>query len=302
MMATNEPSIHHKRTVALAGNPNSGKTTLFNALTGLRQKVGNYAGVTVERKTGSLRLPNGEEWDVLDLPGTYSLTARSPEEAIARNVLLGEMSDTPRPDAIVIVLDASNLDRNLYLATQILEMGLPTVLALNMTDVAEGAGIKIDADALAEKLGVPVVPMIASRDEGVDRLKKRLTEEIPKPPSRQWRMNDATERAISKIADALRGTTDLPPTTYDAEAIRLIGMEGEAERITARGGERLAEAVADARKALADAGQSTATFEAENRYVWIRSVTRGTVQKRDAYQINNSDRADAVLTNRVLGP
>src|SRR6478672_9961802 len=125
------------RRVAIAGNPNCGKSTIFNALTGLRQKVGNYPGVTVERKEGTFFGSHGEQMTLLDLPGCYSLQARSPDEAVARDVLLGRVPGTPRPDVIVVAVDASNLERNLYLAAQILELSLPVILALNMVDMAE---------------------------------------------------------------------------------------------------------------------------------------------------------------------
>src|ERR1041384_2757119 len=130
-------------TIALAGNPNSGKTTLFNALTGLRQKVANYPGVTVEKKTGRCILSEkagGAECQIIDLPGTYSLASRSPDEHVARQVVLGQIEGTPRPDVIVVVADASNLERNLYLVTQVLELGRPVVVALSMVDVAQQQG------------------------------------------------------------------------------------------------------------------------------------------------------------------
>src|SRR5687768_683548 len=132
-------------TVALAGNPNSGKTTIFNALTGLRQKVANYPGVTVEKKTGRFELPGGGAWvSVIDLPGTYSLISRSPDELVAMEVLRGLRADTPAPDVVVVVVDASNLQRNLYLVSQLIELGRPMVVALNMTDVAERRGQPVD--------------------------------------------------------------------------------------------------------------------------------------------------------------
>src|SRR5687768_10345561 len=140
-------------TVALAGNPNSGKTTVFNALTGLRQKVANYPGVTVEKKTGRCKLPDGAWVDVIDLPGTYSLISRSPDEQIAMEVLRGLRPGTPAPDVVVVVVDASNLQRNLYLVSQLIELGRPMVVALNMTDVAERRGQPIDAGKLQELLG-----------------------------------------------------------------------------------------------------------------------------------------------------
>src|SRR3954471_6236782 len=142
-------------TVALAGNPNSGKTTIFNALTGLRQKVANYPGVTVEKKTGRARLDDGTKIHVIDLPGTYSLISRSPDEVVAMEVLRGLRADTPPPDAVIVVVDASNLQRNLYLVSQLIELGRPMVVALNMMDIAERRGLKISAERLEAELGVP---------------------------------------------------------------------------------------------------------------------------------------------------
>src|SRR3977135_1744388 len=145
-------------TVALVGNPNTGKTTLFNALAGMRQHVGNYPGVTGETKKGQMHFA-GQAVDLLDLPGTYSLAPRSPDEMVAVDVLLGQQVGEPRPDVVVSIVDASNLERNLYLTTQALELGVPVVVALNMVDVAEAQGIKIDAGELSLRLGVPVVPI-----------------------------------------------------------------------------------------------------------------------------------------------
>src|SRR3954453_24072 len=167
-------------TVALAGNPNSGKTTLFNALTGLRQKVANYPGVTVEKKTGKCKLPpqNGqpERWvDVIDLPGTYSLVSRSPDEQVAMEVLRGLRSDTAAPDVVVVVVDASNLQRNLYLVSQLIELGRPMVVALNMMDVAERRGISVSAAKLEAQLGVPVVPLVGHKRRGIDELKSQIS-------------------------------------------------------------------------------------------------------------------------------
>src|SRR5262245_59130658 len=137
MTATPHSTTTASRHVAIAGNPNCGKTTLFNLLTGLRQRTGNYPGVTVEKKVGRFHGTHGEPMDLLDLPGSYSLQVRSPDEAVARDVLLGRRDDTPRPDIVICVIDASNIERNLYLAAQLMELGLPIVIALNMVDVAE---------------------------------------------------------------------------------------------------------------------------------------------------------------------
>src|SRR5262245_3797174 len=159
--------------VALVGNPNTGKSTLFTALAGVRQRIGNYPGVTVEKKVGHAEIDR-RRFALVDLPGTYSLAPRSPDEMVAVDVLLGRRSDTPAPDAIVCIVDASNLERNLYLVSQVLELGLPTVIALNMTDIAADRGMKIDSSKLAERLGVAVVEVQANRRRGIDRLKKTL--------------------------------------------------------------------------------------------------------------------------------
>src|SRR3954463_15188433 len=161
--------------VALTGNPNCGKTTLFNALTGLRAKVGNYAGVTVERKEGRLLgtvPPNAIT--VLDLPGTYSLSPQSLDEQISRDVLFNRLPEVPPPSLVVVVVDASNLQRNLYYATQIIELGYPTILALNMIDVARTNGLEIDEALLSQELGVPVYALVASSGEGIATLREGI--------------------------------------------------------------------------------------------------------------------------------
>src|SRR6476646_10652303 len=162
-------------TVALAGNPNSGKTTVFNAMTGLRQKVANYPGVTVEKKVGRCKLPDGRWCDVIDLPGTYSLISRSPDEQEAMEVLRGIRTDVKRPDVVIVVVDASNLQRNLYLVSQLIELGRPLVVALNMMDIAGRRGLVVSADKLECELGVPVIPVVGSRGKGIAELKAAIS-------------------------------------------------------------------------------------------------------------------------------
>src|SRR5262245_13909032 len=163
----------HTLTVALVGNPNTGKSTLFNALAGLRQHVGNYPGVTVEAKKGHLCF-HGQTFELIDLPGTYSLAARSPDEMVAVDVILGQQTGESRPDVVLSIVDAANLERNLYLTTQLLEIGVPVVMALNMIDVAEGQGIRVDAVRLSRQLGIAVVPIQANKRKGLDQLKQAL--------------------------------------------------------------------------------------------------------------------------------
>ncbi|MDO9488665.1 MAG: ferrous iron transporter B, partial [Sphingomonadaceae bacterium] len=159
---------------ALVGNPNAGKTSLFNALTGARQKVGNYPGVTVERKVGPLKLPDGRSIEVIDLPGTYSLDPRSPDEVVTRDVVLGRQEGERVPDAIIAVIDATNLRNHLRFVLELKRLGRPMVVALNMIDLAERDGLTIDVAALSQALGVPVVPTVAVRRRGLDALAAEL--------------------------------------------------------------------------------------------------------------------------------
>ncbi|MET3712013.1 ferrous iron transport protein B [Sphingomonas trueperi] len=164
--------------VALVGNPNAGKSALFNALTGARQKVGNYPGVTVERHSGRMALPDGRPIELVDLPGAYSLDPGSPDEQVTRDVLLGRQHGERLPDAILTVVDASNLDNHLRFTLQLIALGLPIVVALNMVDLAERDGLKLDAEALERELGVPVVATVAVRRRGLDALKERMGEMV----------------------------------------------------------------------------------------------------------------------------
>jgi ferrous iron transport protein B len=167
--------------VAVAGNPNAGKSALFNALTGARQKVGNYPGVTVERKSGRLILADGRPVEMVDLPGSYSLDPASPDEAVTRDVLLGEQKGERQPDALIIVLDASNLDNHLRFALQLIELGLPTIVALNMVDLAKRDGLELDAGRLARELGVPVIETVAVRRRGIQELQSALDDMLSAP-------------------------------------------------------------------------------------------------------------------------
>ena len=154
--------------IALAGCPNSGKSALFNRLTGSRQKVANYAGVTVERKEGIAHTASGQSFRLLDLPGAYSMRARSPDEAVARDVLLGRVKDVGTPDLVICVADATNLKLHLRFALELKRLGVPMILALNMFDIAKRRGFTIDCDALSKTLGIPVVPTVAVRSGSIN--------------------------------------------------------------------------------------------------------------------------------------
>src|SRR3989338_3678569 len=190
------PQLNQIKTIALIGNPNCGKTTLFNAFTKLRQKVGNYPGVTVEKKSGHLVLAKDRVVNVIDLPGTYSLAVRSPDEQIARDVLMGRTVDTPKPDLVICVVDAGNLERNLYLVSQIQDLGLPIIIALNMMDEVERKGRKIDVEKLSERLGVTIVPTVANQNVGIEQLKELIAQGVPVKYNRVWKMAPDLEEEV----------------------------------------------------------------------------------------------------------
>ena len=186
--------------VALIGNPNTGKSTLFNALTGLNQKIGNFSGVTVERKTGKLELTENLTASLIDLPGTYSLYPRSADEHIALEIL-NSTKNPDYPNVVVVVVDATNLKRNLLLLTQLIDLQLPVVLALNMMDVAEQSGIEINVTLLAEKLGVPVVAVTARDFQGIPALKDAIIQQFEQPtlPSSTIHIHGYAPEVIDEI-------------------------------------------------------------------------------------------------------
>lgn len=179
------------RRAVLVGNPNAGKSALFNKLTGARQKIANYPGVTVERKAGRMILQSGEPMELVDLPGAYSLDAASPDEAVTRDVLLGRLAGEARPDLVILVLDANNLEQHLVFAQEVLELGLPVVAALNMVDLAERDGLTLDAEALGRVLGVPVIPTVAVRRRGLEALREAVgtaarEEPVARAEAKRW--------------------------------------------------------------------------------------------------------------------
>lgn len=211
-------------TVALTGNPNSGKTTVFNNLTKTHQYVGNWPGVTVEKKEGSCRYQD-YRIKVVDLPGVYSLTAYSLDEIIARNFIV-----EAKPDVVVNIVDASNLERNLYLTVQLLEMGVRLIVALNMMDEAGGRGLRIDVERLSSRLGVPVVPMVASRNRGTEELLKAIVEtvegELPAPGLR-IDYGPEVEKEIRKLAEVV-SHSDLA-RIYPSRWLAVKLLEGDEE-------------------------------------------------------------------------
>ena len=290
--------------IAVAGNPNCGKSTVFNSLTGLRQKVSNYPGKTVEKHEGTLRLPKAGEVHVIDLPGAYSMNARSMDEQVSHDVLLGLLDDTPRPRLIVTVIDASNLERNLFFATQILSLGVPTVIALNMMDLCRTAGHDIDEKDLSERLGVPVVPMIASRGTGVSELKAAIEKQLAAPsgPIDPVRLPAAVESHVSRIAAELQAAGLTPPESARGEALRVLCTDQSLEQDKFdRAPQSLRDAVAGARSALQQAGVAWHAIEAVARYEAIDGMMDD-IRKVREVSPSFSDKADRVLTHPVGGP
>ncbi|MBU0676375.1 MAG: ferrous iron transport protein B [Proteobacteria bacterium] len=300
-------------TIALAGNPNAGKTTLFNRLTGARQHVGNYPGVTVEKKEGLYQVDETTQANIVDLPGTYSLTAYSVEEVVARDYLIHEM-----PPAVINITDAANLERHLYLASQFMELGVPIVIALNMIDVARDRGITIDAKKLAELLTVPVIPISARSGEGVPELmlaavKVAREQKVWQPLVLSY--GDDIDEALLEMEALIRAGSFLADL-YPPRWLALKYLEKD-EQIISKGETTAAKTGAvELHQQLLTRTQWVsdhlmATMEtypeamvADHRYGYIKSILRQGVISRvyDENRIYTSDRIDRVLTNRILGP
>jgi len=286
--------------VALVGNPNTGKSTLFNALTGMRQRVGNYSGVTVERVEGRYRDAEGKPVAVLDLPGTYSLSASSPDEEIALAVLLGRAEGVDTPDVVVIVVDAQNLERNLFLASQVLELGIPAVIALNQVDAALAAGIRVDPVELTLELGAPVVATVATRGEGLDLLKQAVNRTAALPPAtRQFELPAEAAAALEPV-DACLVRGGFNPSAAAMESLRLLAVTQIGPHLAHVPG--LAPAVETARAAVEAAGLSPRALEAEARYGWIADVVERTTSRTHSAKKSLTERVDAVVLHRVWGP
>lgn len=279
-------------------------------------KVANYPGVTVEKREGVLI---GTEITLLDLPGVYSLSARSPDEEIARDVLQGRLPGTRRPDVVLIVVDASNLERNLYLATQIIEFGTPVVVACNMMDMAAQRGLQVDCAELSRRLGVPVVATIGARGVGLAELREQLlSSSTCSSPGRQWRLPDVFEKSVDRVAKRLRECGLVPTHTAPAGALLWMvdylsgdtASRRSAERFLARLSAERAEGMRQEAEALAKELPDAASEAIEARYEWIAEVVGSVVRHETttsgtAWGVAHrtpTDRVDAVLTHRFFGP
>ncbi len=297
---TTAPADRAALRVAIIGNPNTGKTTLFNALTGLRQRVGNFAGVTVERVEGGFKGPDGRRVVVLDLPGSYSLSAGSPDEQVALEVLLGRDADRWRPDVVLVVVDASHLERNLFLASQVIELGVPVVVALNQFDIAEAQGLHIDVPELIHALGVPIVPTVAKRGEGLEPLKRALTIAAALPaPTRRFSLPEPAQAALAPL-EACLVADGLSATAARMEALRLLGLQRVGPHLEQVPG--LSDAIRTASDELRSVGFVPTRLESELRYAWIAQVVERTVTQARAVTGNVSDRIDRFALHRVWGP
>ena len=283
------------KTIALVGNPNSGKSTLFNAITGSTQFVGNWPGVTVEKKEGKAKIA-GEQIRIMDLPGIYSLSPYSNEEIISRDFIVNE-----NPDVVIDIVDASNLERNLYLTTQVIELGVPVVVALNMMDVVRAKGEELSSAALSKQLGCPVVEISAMRKEGIEELKKAVMDVASgatKVTKSNFSYSEDVANALADIKSLQFGETadkhvdflTLKMLCGDDTALKTISVKSEAS------GKAF-----DYKKALEDRyDDDIDSIIAEQRYVWIKSIIDSVIVKRRTEKISLSDKIDKVLTNRVL--
>ncbi len=277
--------------VALVGNPNTGKSTLFNVLTGLNQKIGNFPGVTVDKKTGICDLPDGRHAQIIDLPGTYSLYPKSRDESIVFSVL-ADKSNPLRPDLVVVILDASNLKRNLLLYTQVADLKIPVVIALNMMDLAKKADITIDVDAFAQKLGVPVVPISARKIEGIDKLKAAIT--YANKVALQEDTIDVEAIAPQLVAQISKEIkTDNP-----YYALQLAHQHETIDFITPAESERIEELELE----FNFHSQKAQASETIARYNFINDLLYDTVTKKEtAHDQTISNKIDKILTHKTFG-
>ncbi len=287
---------------AIVGNPNCGKTTLFNALTGLRQKVGNYPGVTVEKKIGTTWSQHGRPIQIIDLPGAYSLAARSPDEAVLRDVLFGRREDTPQPDRIICVVDAANLERNLYLVHQILDLGRPVIIALNMMDMAGAAGLKVDPAELEGELGIPVIACEAVHGKGLVELKLAMSRVELQLARHSWDVPGPVAPAVTELQASLRDNDARSPLIARAEALLLL-TDFDAVRVAGSKllSERTHQILDQWRQRWAAEGTDWSGLLIRSRYDAIGHLCRDVIVRTRDVGPSRSDRIDAVLCHSVWG-
>ena len=298
--------------IAVVGNPNTGKTSVFNALTGLRQKVGNYPGVTVEKKTGFLKKAVGKKVRIHDLPGLYSLIPKSLDDKIAADILLHRLEEKAELKLVIIVADATNLGRNLYLVTQIIDLGLPVILALNMMDLAKAGGIQIDVEGLSNELRIPVIPIIANKKKGIDQLEnaifRTIQEEAYVHTAKDWHLEEAVKKAVDPIHSWFLDNSNLGEAACLAEAMRVLSNDTALENwlehyngSRLKNGDQLELLVKQAREELVGKNIPWHMFEAKVRYEWIDEICQKTVEEEKKIGLSFSEKVDRILTHRVAG-
>ncbi len=300
--ATSAPGSTRQPVYALVGNPNCGKSTLFNALTGLKQKVGNYPGVTVEKKIGTAYSQHGHPITVIDLPGAYSLAARSPDEAVTRDVLLGRRSDTPQPDRILCIVDATNLERNLYLVHQILDLGRPVILVLNMMDLAARAGLNVRVARLEHELGIPVIACEAVNGKGLIDLRLAMSR-ADLPLSRHaWDVPAEIAPAVAELQASLVAQDNKRPLIARAEALLLL-TDQDTVRVAGSTplSPRTAEILAHWENRWKAEGTDWAGTLVNSRYEAIGRLAAEVVLQVGTTGPTTSDKIDAVVTHPVWG-
>ena len=287
---------------ALVGNPNCGKSTLFNALTGLKQKVGNYPGVTVEKKTGTTYSQHGRPITVLDLPGTYSLAARSPDEAIVRDVLFGRRADMAQPDRIICIVDTTNLERNLYLVHQVLDLGRPVILVLNMMDLATNAGLDLRVARLEHELGIPVIPCEAVNSKGVLELRLAMSRADLPLPRHRWDIPAPIAPAVAELQASLVENDGKQPLIARAEALLLLTDQNPVRVAGSMPlSERTSAILAGWKKRWEGEGIDWSGTLVKSRYDTITRLCAEVVQHAASTGPGASDRIDSVVVHPLWG-
>lgn len=291
--------------IAVAGNPNCGKTTIFNGLTGANQKVGNYPGVTVEKKMGTLKIGE-EKHDVVDLPGAYSLSAYSEDELVARNYIIEE-----KPDLIINVVDSSNLERNLYLTVQLMEMQVPLLIVLNMQDAAVSKGLNVEAKKLSELIGAPVVSTVGHKKEGIKKLKEEIsksTKDISFTPISYGKETEYALSEIQKTLDELAfSDSELNKYSKSWFALKLLEQDMQITKIFQEQFHEKTEPIVARINKYAKHVDATLDDTTENiissyRYGFASSVVKQCITKTFEARKSLSDTIDLFITNRLLGP
>ncbi len=289
-------------TVVLIGNPNTGKSTLFTALSGMHTRIANFPGCTVEKKLGMFT-DEGVKITLVDLPGTYSLSPRSLDEMVSVDVLLGRQADVGKIDAVICIVDAANIERNLYLYTQVREVGLPVILCLNMWDLATERGIVVDREALSQQLGVPVVVTSAHKNVGIPELKVAIRQVVGSSvDGRRPEFPVVFQEEITQLRQWLQNKYGAVPELFLLERM-LLDVGGESEKKLALAlSPELLPVLAAARERLAEKGCRVPAIETKVRYQWIREQLTGVVTRSTpANRVTTSDRIDKVLTHKVSG-